>query len=73
MKRQVESINPNGIYVPGTDIGNRGKTHVVNLETIDNHKAAKEGSEHALYLLERVCFLMIIFTAYLIFILAIRK
>ncbi len=54
MKRQLESIQPNGIYVPGANMGTRGRTHVVNLETIDNHKAAKEGSEHALTLLEMV-------------------
>lgn len=46
-KRQIQE----GI---GSRLSGKRATHVVNLETVDNHKAAKVGSQHAVHLLQLV-------------------
>jgi hypothetical protein len=56
-KKQFEDAVQNLSSISSHKPKRKRATHVVNVETVDNHRAAKVGSQYALKLLEMVSLL----------------
>jgi hypothetical protein len=60
-KRQFEDVMDNMSSFANHKPRKKQATHVVNIETVDNHRAAKVGSQYAIRFVELVCWTLLSF------------